>query len=329
MPPSTSTPAGWLVVGLGRHADRYGLPALARARLGGAVAVCGSDPARAADVAARHAVPAWGTSLEDLLADPAVTHVYVCSGNDRHERQTTQAASAGKHVLCEKPLAPAVEPAHRMVEACRRLGVALGTGFHLRHNPAHQRARRMIVDGELGSLLWIRIEYVHALAPGDTTTRLGASRDIGTPSRGAMSGTGAHAVDLARWLLDDEILDVTATMAESADGPQRFVHVTGTTARGVLVTLTAGRSRHPANGVTVVGTRGRLEITGSIGGPGAGTVRVVSGAGEQAVELPPHDPYTAQFDAFVGGTGACATGADGLVSLQVVEAVERHLGGVS
>jgi len=327
MPASTPAPAGWLVVGLGRHADRLGLPALARARSSRAVAVCGSDPARAADVAARHAVPAWGTSLEPLLADPAVTHVYVCSANDRHERDTALAAAAGKHILCEKPLAPAVDAARRMVATCARHGVALGTGFHLRHNAAHQRARRLIAGGDIGDPLWVRVDYAHTLTPGDSVERLAASRSVATPSRGALSGSGAHAVDLARWLLADEIAPVSATLAEAGTDPQRVVHVVATAARGALVTLSAGRSRYPANGVTVVGTRGRLTVDGSLGAGGGGTLRVASDRREESAVVPPADVYSAQFDAFAGAGDIGASGADGVAALEIVDAVERLLAG--
>jgi 1,5-anhydro-D-fructose reductase (1,5-anhydro-D-mannitol-forming) len=329
----------WLVVGTGRHADRFGLPGLAGAATATAVALCGSDGPRTAGLAARHGVPKWSVSIESLLADPAVTHVYVCSANDQHERQAALAAAAGKHVLCEKPLAPDVAGARRMTEACRRHGVALGTGFHLRHNKAHERARQFVAGGGIGDPLWVSVDYVHALARGDTTERLAASRRVTTPAGGAMAGTGAHAIDLVRWLLGDEIVTVSATSAEIADaghhGPQRVVHVAGSAARGALITLTAGRARYPRNGVTVIGTRGHLTVSGSTGYHGGGVVRLVSDDGEQAAEIAPHDVYSAEFDAFAAATAsggpacasgsACASGPDGVAALQVADAVERSL----
>jgi len=257
----------WLVVGAGRHADRFGLPGLAGSTSVEAAALCGSDEARVARIAARHGVPRWSTSLEKLLADPGITHVYVCSANAWHERQATLAAAAGKHVLCEKPLAPDVAAARRMVDACAKHGVVLGTGFHLRHNAANARARRLVAGGGIGDPLWVRVDYLHALGEDDTARRLSASRSVATPSAGTLAGTGAHAVDLARWLLGDEIASVAAAMAETdplgAFGAQRVVHLTGASARGALVTVTAGRSRYPGNGITVTGSRGHVTITGS------------------------------------------------------------------
>jgi 1,5-anhydro-D-fructose reductase (1,5-anhydro-D-mannitol-forming) len=335
VPVSIPAPARWLVVGTGRHADRFGLPALARARNATAVALCGSDADRTAELAARHAVPRWGGAIEPLLDDPAVTHVYVCSGNGRHERQTRAAAAAGKHVLCEKPLAPDAAAARRMVDACQGDGVVLGTGFHLRHNAAHQQARRLIADGAIGHPLSVRIDYLHTIGPGDTAGRLSASRNLTTPSRGAMAGTGAHAIDLARWLLGDDIATVSAALAEAGGpgegGPARIVRVTGSSTRGSLVTLTAGRARYPDNGVTVIGTRGHVTVSGPAGHRGGGVVRIVSGRLEQTADVAAHDVYVAQFEAFGAATAAggpaSASGADGLAALQVAEAVERSLAG--
>lgn len=334
---SIGAPAGWLVVGTGRHADRFGLPGLAGARNATAVALCGSDPDRTAGLASRHGVPRWGCSIETLLDDPVVTHVYVCSGNDRHEEQVTAAAAAGKPVLCEKLLAPDAGAARRMVDACRDHAVALGTGFHLRHNAAHQRAWRLVADGAVGDLLRVSVDYLHATEHSDTTARLGASRTVGTPSRGAIAGTGAHAIDLARWFLRDELISVSATMAESdtdaeagqGAGPARIVQVTGTSARGALVTLTAGRARFPANGVTVTGTRGHVRIAESIGYRGGGLVRIVSDQLQRTADVAPHDVYSAQFEAFAASAAAgeqpSASGADGLAALQIAAAVEQSL----
>jgi predicted dehydrogenase len=323
----------WLVVGAGRHAERFGLPGLAGSLTAAAVALCGTDEAHVADLAARHGVPRWSTSLEEPLSDPAITHVYVCSANGQHERQVTLAAAAGKHVLCEKPLAPDPAAALRMVDACRRRGVVLGTGFHLRHNAANERARRLVADGAIGDPLWVRVDYLHALRDDDSARRLAASRSVAAPSAGAMAGTGAHAIDLARWLLGDEITSVAAAMAENDPlgpfGPQRVVHLTGTAARGALVTVTAGRSRYPRNGVTVTGSRGHVTVTGSTGYQGGGVVRIASGRSERIAEVTPHDVYRSQFEAFAAATAAggpaSASGADGVAALGVADAVERSL----
>ncbi|WP_435176697.1 Gfo/Idh/MocA family protein [Actinacidiphila sp. bgisy145] len=327
--------AGWLVVGVGRHVDRFGLPALARARGSAAVALCGTDPVRTADLAERYGVGRRGSAVEDLLGDPGVTHVYVCSRNEQHERHVTLAAAAGKHVLCEKPLAQDPAAAHRAIAACAGYGVVLGTGFHLRHNAAHREARRLLAEGAIGRPLWVDVTYLHRLGHGDSPVRLAGSRQVTTASKGAMSGTGAHAVDLAQWLAGDRIVRLSATIAEldpTPAGPQRVVQVSATTRGGVLVTFAAGRATHPANGLTVVGEAGRLTVSDSIGNTGGGTLSLRSARGSSDTVFPPHDVYAAQFEAFTAATAGAAdagpfgaSGDDGLSALRVAETVDRAL----
>ena len=323
---------GWLVVGTGRHVERYGLPALARARSAAAVAVCGSSRERVDELASRHGLVA-GIELESLLTSATVSHVYVCSRNDAHEEHVTKAAAAGKHVLCEKPLAPGTAAARRIVDACRNAGVLLGTGFHLRHNRALQEARRIVEDGRIGTPVRLHITYMHVIGATDDVTRLAASRSVRTPSKAVMAGTGAHAIDLARWLLNDDITDVSATLGEfAADEPHNphwVVETVARTTRGVMVALTAGRARHPDNGVLLAGTRGRITVTGSVGHQGGGTIRILDDAGSECLDVPTHDVYADQFDDFVaatvGGGPASASGTDGLAALAVSEAVEQSL----
>jgi predicted dehydrogenase len=330
---ASTAEVGWLVVGAGRHADQYGLPALAASEWARAVGLCGSDASRTAELAARHRVPAWQTSLERALADPAVTHVYVCSRNTDHAWQIGLAVEAGKHVLSEKPLAATVTAARRAVDRCRREHLALGTGFHLRHNRANQRLRSLVADGAIGEPLWIDVTYLHELSFGDSTTRLAASRDLDTPSKGALAGTGAHAIDLVRWILGDEIAILSASIAELAPagscGPQRVVQVSATSARGTLVTLAAGRMRRPGNGIVVRGSRGMVAARDSIGNRGGGTVHLASDQIEETFETGPHDVYRDQFDAFVTASvtrgAVSASGDDGVAAMEIAAAVDEAL----
>jgi 1,5-anhydro-D-fructose reductase (1,5-anhydro-D-mannitol-forming) len=330
---SSTAVAGWLITGVGRHSDQYGLPALAHAKTGRAVALCGSDPGRTAELASRHGIAHWESSVEAALADPAVTHVYVCSRNDDHQHQVAMAASAGKHVLCEKPLAATLEGARQMVDHCHRAGVVLGTGFHLRHNRANEKARALLAEGAIGDPLWIAVTYLHELGHGDSTTRLAVSRDVTAPSKGAMAGTGAHAVDLVRWILGDEIASLTASIAETGPagpaGRQRIVHLTGSAIRGTLVTVAAGRARHPANQIVLHGALGTVTVSGSIGNHGGGTLRIVTDGTDEALTFPPHDVYRDQFDAFVAATVSgepvSASGTDGVAAMAVAAAADRSL----
>lgn len=327
-----SSRSRWLVVGTGRHVDTYGLPALVGVRDAEVWGVCGSDPERAAEIAARHGVSHHGTAIAEMIADPAVTHVYVASRNADHEAQVARAASHGKPVLCEKPLSTDAASARRIVEACADAGVALGTGFHLRHNAAHRRARTLIADGAIGEALRVEVAYSHAVTGADSPSRLAVSRLIDGPSRGIMAGTGAHATDLAGWLVDSTIVGVTAALSEvegPTGGPYRVVQISGRTCDDILVDIVAGRLRHPRNRVAVTGTAGTLTIERSIGNLGGGLIRIETETGDESINIAPHDVYAAQFEDFLEATRDArdpdASGADGLAALLLVEAVEQAL----
>ena len=129
---------GWGVVGLGRHTRRYIGPAISASAGGYLAAVCTSDPVAARDVTGPWGKPRLHERLAGLLADPAVDGVFLVSPNHVHREQVVAAATAGKHVLCEKPLGTTSADCQAMIRACRDAGVALGVGYHLRHNAGKQ-----------------------------------------------------------------------------------------------------------------------------------------------------------------------------------------------
>jgi predicted dehydrogenase len=126
---------GWGIVsttGIGDESIAPAITALEDAEL---VGVTSRDLGRAQEFAARHGARLATTSLDELLADPAVEIVYVATPNAQHPDAVKAAAAAGNHVLCEKPLATSVEEAEEAVDACRAAGVKLGINFQTRHYP--------------------------------------------------------------------------------------------------------------------------------------------------------------------------------------------------
>src|SRR5207248_4218169 len=113
------------------------------------VAVFSHDPARARAFAARHGAARSYDSFEALLADDGVDVVYVGGVNEVHAEQTIRAARAGKHVLCEKPLALGLQDARAMLDACASAGRVLGINHHLRAAAPHRRMRAEIRAGAI------------------------------------------------------------------------------------------------------------------------------------------------------------------------------------
>src|SRR5262249_44788382 len=135
---------GWGIVSTGKHPDIKIAPAMAEAGGGELVGVYSRDQQRAEAFAQKHGARAAYSQLGDLLKDSRVDAAFVASPNAWHAEHVVHAAEAGKHVLCEKPMATTIADAERMVTACRRAGVTLGVAFNLRQHPAYTRARQLV-----------------------------------------------------------------------------------------------------------------------------------------------------------------------------------------
>ncbi|HEX5498200.1 MAG TPA: Gfo/Idh/MocA family oxidoreductase, partial [Thermomicrobiales bacterium] len=123
---------GWGLIGASTIAREWMIPAIRSQDENRIVAVAGSDPARVAAYAREQGIPQAARTVEALLADPAIDIVYISSTNERHYDQAMAAIRAGKHVLCEKPLALTVADARAMVAAAASAGVVFATNHHLR-----------------------------------------------------------------------------------------------------------------------------------------------------------------------------------------------------
>ena len=164
-------------------------------------ALASRDAAVAKEWAAEFEVPRAHASYRALLDDPEVDAVYIPLPNELHLPWVTAAADAGKHVLCEKPLALDAREAEVMVEHCRRRGVLLMEAFMWRHQPRTLELRRMIREGVLGELRLIRSSFSFPIAPGDW--RLDPAR-----GGGALWDVGCYGVSTARFFAGAEPVNV-------------------------------------------------------------------------------------------------------------------------
>ena len=139
----------WIVVGIGDIATRRVIPAIQAEPRSCLYGLVTRDPAKAAPYAASHDVRSWAT-LDDALADPAVHAVYVAIPVFLHAAQTIAALRAGKHVLCEKPMAMNEAEARSMVQAAEQNGRTLGVAYYRRTYPKVQRAKQLLDAGAIG-----------------------------------------------------------------------------------------------------------------------------------------------------------------------------------
>src|SRR6185437_12986073 len=141
----------WALIGASTIAEEWMVDAIRSQPDGEIVTVLSGSAERGRGFAEKYVIPSHSTDLGSVLADPAITAVYVSSTNKKHLSQALAAAKAGKHVLCEKPLALTEDEAAQMIEACESHGVKLGTNHHLRCAATHRKLRELIRAGAIGT----------------------------------------------------------------------------------------------------------------------------------------------------------------------------------
>jgi predicted dehydrogenase len=176
------------------------------------VAICGRTEAAVAEAATRFGFAEYTTDWAELAADDRIDVFDNVGPDDTHVEPTLAALAAGKHVICEKPLAPSAADAERMLAAAEGAGVKHLTGFNYRFMPAVRLARELILEGEIGDVHQARFRY-------SQEWRTDPAAELPTPA-GALSIIGCHAVDQARFLLG-EIAAVSGRFTSPVTTPER------------------------------------------------------------------------------------------------------------
>ena len=159
------------------------------------VAVASPTPGNAAAFAQRHGIPAFHTDYRDLLRDPAIEMVSISAPNHLHARITIEAARAGKHVVCEKPLCLTLEEADAMIGACKEAGVLLLYAEELFFAPKYVKAKQMVDEGAFGRVHLVKQSEKHSGPHADWFW------DVGQSGGGALMDLGCHGIAFCWWLL--------------------------------------------------------------------------------------------------------------------------------
>src|ERR1700730_5713215 len=197
---------GWGLIGASDIAKTRMIEAINGQPDSAVLAVMSSSEERAKRYAAENGIPHSYNSVEALLANPEIDVVYVSTTNERHKNEVFLAAQAGKHVLCEKPLALTVADAREMLEFCRQADVVLGTNHHLRNAATHRTMRRLIKEGTIGKPLAARVFHAVYLPPRLQGWRLKNPEAGG----GGILDITVHDADTLHFALDDDALEVVA-----------------------------------------------------------------------------------------------------------------------
>jgi UDP-N-acetylglucosamine 3-dehydrogenase len=173
-----------------------------------------ADPVaeRVAELGKRYEAKPY-TDYKELLRSPDVDAVVIAGPNSLHAAQTIEALNAGKHVLCEKPMATTRDDAKAMMAAAQKNGKYLMIGLNQRLMPPHVRAKDILKSGRLGKVLSFRTAFKH---PGPEGWSVDGGKSWffrkGEAFMGVTGDLGVHKADLMRWLLDQEFAEVTAML---------------------------------------------------------------------------------------------------------------------
>ncbi|MET1086533.1 MAG: Gfo/Idh/MocA family oxidoreductase [Arthrobacter sp.] len=293
--------------------------------------VFSGSSARAEDFAAIHGLGRATSNLEELLAWE-VDAVYISSTNDKHFEQATRALRAGKHVLCEKPLALDADEAEAMVQLAEDTGLVLGANHHLPGSPLHAKVRELVNDGVIGTVLSAKVAHAVLLPERLRGWRLGQ----GTPGSGVILDITCHDASVLNPLLGTPVA-VTALAVQQAawntggqeDAAMTVIQYENNGQAPVLAqthdSFTVGFAQ---TSLEVHGTDGTIQIIDAMTQDTKGQIVLTTGSGARSVEVDcSEDLYVIGLRAFtaaVEGTGTpTATGRDGLMALKVALAAQE------
>jgi predicted dehydrogenase len=288
-------------------------------------AIAARDPARAEKFAARHGIAKVHKSYDALLADDALDAIYNPLPNGLHAEWSIRALEAGKHVLCEKPIAANAAEAGQMAEAAERTGRVLIEAFHWRYHPLAARMREL-VRTELGE-----IRHIEAMLcfPLPFFNDIRYSWDL---AGGAMMDAGCYAVNMVRWLAGAEPEVVGAQARLARPNVDRFMRADLRFADGRTARVTASlfSSRLLAMKASVRGTGGEMNVFNPLAPHFYHSLKLIKPGGTTRERIKSDATYTHQLRAFAehvrGGEPMSSDARDGIANMRVIDAIYRAAG---
>ena len=289
------------------------------------VAVAARDPKRAQEFAATNKIPRVLTTYEDLVNDPELDAIYNPLPNSLHCEWTIAALRAGKHVLCEKPLASNAAEAERMANAADETRKILGEAFHYRYHPLADRVRALISDGTLGRLLHVEGQF--SVPIPETNIRFDWSL-----AGGATMDLGCYPLHMIHYFSG---LTPRVLRAKAETGPKNIdiaMDVDLELAGGVTARMTCAMKKDSVISATFMarGDRGELRVINPIAPQRGHQLTVKTNAGEKSETVAGDSTFTHQLRAFVkdvrGDAKFPTDGAEGVINMSVIDDVYRAAG---
>jgi xylose dehydrogenase (NAD/NADP) len=318
----------WGILGCAGIAARSLIPAFRASETGELAAIASRDPKKARDWAGRFGIPAAHRSYASLLADPAIDAVYIPLANHLHAPWTRRALRAGKHVLCEKPIALDAREARTMAAAAARSGRLLMEAFMYRFHPQIERALEIVRSGAIGEVRLVRSSFTFPFG-GDPSDYRWSVRWGG----GSLLDVGCYPVSAARLVFGAE---PRAAYARGRFHPRRRVDLSVSALLefpgGRLAQLDSSFETQFQSRLEIAGSAGRVELPRAFSQKSFEVgVRLVRGDEETDVPVPAANAYVRMIDHF----GAAVLerrplrydGRDAVLNMKVIDAVFRSLAG--
>jgi predicted dehydrogenase len=321
-------PLRWGILGVARIAEMKVIPAMQKSDVAAVTAIASRDGARARAAARKLGIPRAYGSYEELLADPDVEAIYNPLPNHLHVPWSIRAAQAGKHVLCEKPIALSADEARKLLAARDATGVQIAEAFMIRAHPQWHAVREIIASGRIGTLRLISGHFsYYRRDPADIRSR----KEWGG---GALMDIGCYPIMVSRWLFDDEPLEVAAMIEHDPElGVDRLTTALLRFPSG-HATFACASQLVPYQRMQVFGTKGRIEVEIPFNAPEDRACRLfvddgslLGGMSAETIELPAVDQYQLQAERFaeaVRGVGSVGTTLENAIcNMEVIDALFR------
>ncbi len=289
-------------------------------------AVAARDPAKARAFAVQHGIPQVYASYQALLADPTIDAIYNPLPNNLHAEWTIRALEAGKHVLCEKPLAANAAEAEQMAQTAERTGLVLMEAFHTVYHPLANRMKAIIDSGELGQIRHIDVQFCTLMWRWwDIRLRY----DL---AGGATMDLGCYAIRLLRFLANAEPEVVRAQADCVTPQLDRWMRADLRFPNDITGSFTCAFWSTKLIRITarVLGEAGEMHVLNPILPQLYHRLQVRTAAGTRTEHHPGDSTYTYQLRAFVaaiqGQRPLLTDGRDGVANMRVIDAIYEKAG---
>jgi len=318
----------WGVIGVAKIATEKVIPAMQRGEVSEIMGIASRDPAKARTAAGNLGIPRAYGSYEELLADPEIEAIYNPLPNEEHVPWTLRALAAGKHVLCEKPIALDAAEARPLIEARNRSGKLVAEAFMVRFHPQWRRARELARDGTIGEAQAIQTFFTYRLLDPDNVRNR-------PPGGGGLYDIGCYAILTARFIFGAEPTRVVATVDwDPKFKTDRLASALLEFPGGRQLAFTIGTQSSAHQCVTIMGDKGRIEVMIPFNAPPERPAEIVIdtgadliGGGRPVEQFPVCDQYTLQGDAFsraiVDGSPLEFPIEDAIANMAVIDALFR------